>query len=460
LAEKGGAGQAGSPSFSMTEPLPMWRALHEHRRKAAAAAASLVTIVAPARSMAATYHAHDGRSLQAALASAASGAGPATIELSAGTFLPSSTLALSGEVTIVGPSAGPPAKLDGGAVSPSGSDLIVAEARSRLTLSNVEVTGGGAAGTGAAIDVFGALDLDRSTVAGNSGAGVLVQRGASATVGNSTVSDGLDVGIADLGAASLFNATIAGNAGGGVDDAGGALKLTNTIVSGNGSSDCTRGATTSDHSLDGDGSCGVGALSRTNPQLDGLAANGGPTLTRALGPASPAIDAGDGSRCPPEDQRHFVRPEGHCDIGAYQSSATKGPSRSAAGTGAGGLFEGTGGRLVGVRAHGEVRGARRLRITFSVRALIGHAHATFSYVDRARRVELRGLTVRSLAIDRRRGVATLRGSCLRMPGRRRVGVTVVLTSQSSRRSLRLGLSNGYFRSGALLRGSITFLLAK
>jgi hypothetical protein len=432
--------------------------LHEYTRTAAAFAASLVMIAVPARSMAATYHAQDGRSLQAALASAASGAGPATIELSAGTFLPSSTLALSGEVTIVGPLAGPPAKLDGGAVSPSGSDLIVAEARSRLILSNVEVTGGGAAGSGAAIDVFGALDLENSTVAGNSGAGVLVQRGASATVRNSTLSDGLDVGIADLGTASLFNATIAGNAGGGVDDAGGALKLTNTIVAGNGSSDCTRSATTSDHSLDGDGSCGVGALSRTNPQLDGLAANGGPTLTRALGPASPAIDAGDRSRCPPEDQRHFVRPEGHCDIGAYQSSATaKGPSRSAAGTGAGGLFEGTGGRLAGVRAHGEVRGARRSRITFSVRALIGHAHATFSFVDRARRVELRGLTVRSLAIDRRRGVATLRGSCLRMPGRRRVGVTVVLTSHSSRRSLRLGLSNGYFRSGALLRGSITFL---
>jgi hypothetical protein len=121
------------------------------------------------------------------------------------------------------------------------------------------------------------------------------------------------------------------------------------------------------------------------------------------------------------------------------------------------LFEGTGGRLVGVRAHGEVRGARRSRITFSVRALIAHARATFSYVDRARGVRLGWLTVRSLAIDRRRGVATLRGSCLRMPGRRRVGITVVLTSHSSRRGLRVSLSNGYFKNGALLRGSITFL---
>lgn len=436
----------------------MWRALNGHRRKAAAVAASLVVVAVPARSGAATYHARDGRSLQAALASASSGAGPMTIELDAGTFLPSSTLAVSGEVTIVGPSAGPPAKLDGGAVSPSGSDLIVAEARSRLTLSDVEVTGGGAAGSGAAIDVFGALDLESSTVAGNSGAGVLVQRGASATVRNSTLSDGLDVGIADLGTASLFNATIAGNASGGVDDAGGALKLTNTIIAGNGSSDCTRGATTSDHSLDGDGSCAVGALSRTNPRLDGLAANGGPTLTRALGPASPAIDAGDKSQCPPEDQRHFARSDGHCDIGAYQSSAVaKGPSRSPAGTRSGGSFEGPGGRPVGVRAHGELRGARRSRITFSVRALVGHARATFSYIDRARRLALGGLTVRSLAIDRRRGVATLRGSCLRMPGRRRVSVTVVLTSHSSRRSLRIGLSNGYLKNGTLLRGSITFL---
>jgi hypothetical protein len=439
----------------------MFRALHGYGRTAAAFVASLVMIAVPARCLAATYHAHDGRSLQAALASAAAGAGPATIELSAGTFLPSSTLALSGEVTMVGPSAGSPAELDGGAVSPSGTDLIVVEAHSRLTLSNVEVTSGGAAGTGAAVDVFGALDLESSTVAGNSGAGVLVQRGASATVRNSTLSDGLDVGIADLGTASLFNATIAGNASGGVDDAGGALKLTNTIIAENGSPDCTRGATTSDHSLDGDGSCGVGALSRTNPQLGGLAANGGPTLTRALGPASPAIDAGDKSNCLPEDQRHFVRPEAHCDIGAYQSSAAAtGRSRSAAGTGPGGLLKGAGGGPVGVRAHGDLRGPRRSRITFSVWALIGHARATFSYVDRARRLKLEGLTVRSLAIDRRRGVATLRGSCLRMPGRRRVGITVVLTSHSSRPGLRIGLSTGYFKSGALLRGSITFLPSK
>jgi hypothetical protein len=439
----------------------MCRALHQYSHTAAAFAASLLMIAVPARSMAATYDARDGGSLQAALASASSGAGPTTIKLSAGTFLPPSTLVIGGEVTIVGPSAGRSAKLDGGAVSPSGSDLIVVEARSRLTLSNVEVTGGGAGGSGAAIDVFGALDLESSTVAGDSGAGVLVQRGASATVRNSTLSDGLDVGIADLGTASLFNATIAGNATGGVDNAGGALKLTNTIIAENGSPDCTRGATTSDHSLDGDGSCGVGALSRTNPQLDPLAANGGATLTRALGPASPAVDAGDKSNCPPEDQRHFVRPDGHCDIGAYQSSATaKGPSRSAAGTGAGGLFEGAGGRLVGVRAHGDLRGAGRSRISFSVRALIGHARASFSYVDRARRVKLGGLTVRSLAIDRARGVATLRGSCLRMPDRRRVGISVVLTSHSSRRGLRIGLSNGYLKNGALLRGSITFLLAK
>jgi hypothetical protein len=112
---------------------------------------------------------------------------------------------------------------------------------------------------------------------------------------------------------------------------------------------------------------------------------------------------------------------------------------------------------VGVRAHGELRGARRSRITFSVWALVGHARAAFTYIDRARRLALGALTVRSLAIDRRRGVATLRGNCLRMPGRRRVGVTVVLTSHSSRRSLRIGLSNGYFKSGTLLRGSITFL---
>jgi hypothetical protein len=249
---------------------------------------------------AATYHARDGASLQAAVASADAGSGPSTIELSAGAFLPTSTLSISRDVTIVGPSSAPGAKLSGSAVEPFPSDLILVQAHATVTLMNLELTTAGGEGS-AAVDDFGDLDLESSTVAGNSGPGLLVQPGASATVRNSTLSDGLDSGLVDLGTASLVNATVADNDSGGIDDSQGTLSLVNSVVAKNGSSDCTKPAHSSDHSLDSDGTCGVGALSRTDPRLGGLTGNGGPTETQALGDGSPAIGAGDDSKCPTED---------------------------------------------------------------------------------------------------------------------------------------------------------------
>ncbi|MEP6896755.1 MAG: choice-of-anchor Q domain-containing protein, partial [Chloroflexota bacterium] len=51
-----------------------------------------------------------------------------------------------------------------------------------------------------------------------------------------------------------------------------------------------------------------------------LVDNGGPTLTHALLPGSPAIDAGDDAACSAVDQRGIARPQGaHCDIGSYES---------------------------------------------------------------------------------------------------------------------------------------------
>jgi hypothetical protein len=91
-----------------------------------------------------------------------------------------------------------------------------------------------------------------------------------------------------------------------------------------------------------------------------------------------------------------------------------------------------------------------------VRAVVGRARARLSYADPARHVALGALTVSSLAIDGRQGTATLRGSCVQMRHRRRVGVTIVLTSHAAHRSLRIRLSSGYSKSGALLKGSITF----
>src|SRR6266498_1181347 len=70
-------------------------------------------------------------------------------------------------------------------------------------------------------------------------------------------------------------------------------------------------------------SCGAPALT-SDPLLDALADNGGPTKTVALQAGSPAIDAGDDVTCTATpvnnlDQREVTRPQGaHCDIGAYE----------------------------------------------------------------------------------------------------------------------------------------------
>ena len=130
-----------------------------------------------------------------------------------------------------------------------------------------------------------------------------------------------------VGGLTLTNTTINNNTasgdGGGIFDQGGTATLKNTIVSNSPSGgDCSGIITSSGHNLDSDGSCGLtgtGDLSSTNPLLGSLADNGGSTLTHALLPGSPAIDAGDDTAAPPTDQRGVARPKGAAsDIGAYE----------------------------------------------------------------------------------------------------------------------------------------------
>jgi hypothetical protein len=70
-------------------------------------------------------------------------------------------------------------------------------------------------------------------------------------------------------------------------------------------------------------------------------------------------------------------------------------------------------------------------------------------------VVLDQLTVRSLAIDGSRGIATLRGTGVETPSRRRGDVTVALSSHSGVAACAFD-SNGYYKAGSLLSGSIMF----
>jgi hypothetical protein len=61
------------------------------------------------------------------------------------------------------------------------------------------------------------------------------------------------------------------------------------------------------------------SVSPLDPQIAALADNGGPTMTMALLPGSPAIETGTMLGVPTTDQRSIARPQGNAaDIGAYE----------------------------------------------------------------------------------------------------------------------------------------------
>lgn len=219
---------------------------------------------------------------------------------------------------------------------------------------NVDDNGGG----GIHVD-NGSLTLVRSTVTGNNaaagggttslhdnGGGGIYMDGGTLTAVNSTITsneahvpaaviDNGGGGIFTSGTASLLNVTLSHNEatgfGGGAMDSGGgiyreagAVKARNTIIAKNTadlSSNCFGAVTSQGGNLEDAKTCGLtGAtdIVGVDPLLGALAANGGPTRTRALGKLSPAVDTG--SACPASDQRGVARPKGNaCDRGAYEA---------------------------------------------------------------------------------------------------------------------------------------------
>src|SRR5690606_38171707 len=68
---------------------------------------------------------------------------------------------------------------------------------------------------------------------------------------------------------------------------------------------------------------------RYDRSIPNLTDNGGPTLTVALVPGSPAVDAVSPAECPAVDQRDVSRPQGAaCDVGALELQPGVAPSTS------------------------------------------------------------------------------------------------------------------------------------
>jgi len=160
----------------------------------------------------------------------------------------------------------------------------------------------------------GTVTISNSTFANNSagaGGGGLYNRDSKVTISNST-----------------FASNSASN-GGGLYNYGGTTSLGGSIVAKNTGGDCSNyngTLTDNGYNLSSDSSCGftgTGDLQNTDPLLDPLGNNGGPTQTMALQRGSPAIDQVPAAQCPSTDQRGVSRldnGESSCDMGAYESS--------------------------------------------------------------------------------------------------------------------------------------------
>lgn len=229
--------------------------------------------------------------------------------------------------------------LNGGGIA-NFADLEISA--SSFSDNSAYVLGGGLYNTS-----VGNLTLITSTLSGNrtvhnympSGGGVY--NAGNLSMINSTLSENIvegmlavGGGIYNSGSLMLTNSTLSGNIakgdnayGGGIINHG-SMKYTHTIITDSFGGNCVNQGTIhpdSTHNMVRYSNCNVMTNLAGDPLLGPLADNGGPTLTHALLPGSPAIDAGSNAHCPGSDQRGVSRPldgsgDGfaHCDIGAFE----------------------------------------------------------------------------------------------------------------------------------------------
>ena len=216
--------------------------------------------------------------------------------------------------------------------------VMVVSSRAQLTLDHLTVADGTASESGGINNVGGTVIVRNSTFRNNSaegGGGIYNQNNGTVIVVNSTFSSNFGYGVGGIlnngGTLTVINSTFSDNIGGGIFS-NNILNLSNTIlansVSGN---DCINSSGTINATgvnLIEDGSCEISNFpDNTDPMLDSLADNDGPTYTMALLAGSLAIDAANNTICAAApvnnlDQRGAIRPAGSsCDIGAFEYGA-------------------------------------------------------------------------------------------------------------------------------------------
>jgi len=173
--------------------------------------------------------------------------------------------------------------------------------------------GNGTPGSGGSGGIVGAIlassgTIQHATVTANVG-------GAAGAAGQATAGTGGSGSPA--GAGGILISASAGFPGA-IGAFAGAPTIANTLVLDNGTPSCAPGFTDGGHNFVFPDTTCPGTMANAN--LGGLADNGGATMTHALLPGSPAIDAVPaGTACPVTDQRGVARTQtGPCDSGAFE----------------------------------------------------------------------------------------------------------------------------------------------
>ncbi len=221
--------------------------------------------------------------------------------------------------------------------SASGGGIAV-ESGANLTIADSTLSDNRTSGDGGGLAFYGQnLTVENSTIANNT-----VETALNPTdSGYGAYGGGLEAYGENL---AMKNVTIAGNhivdnnggergAGAGIESEFDTYEVVNTIIADNTAAQVNEPGQCSDeapipslgHNLEsaepaGEPRCFEAPTDLMGePQLAALGNNGGETDTMAIGPGSPALDAGNAALCLPTDQRGVARPYGSgCDIGAYE----------------------------------------------------------------------------------------------------------------------------------------------
>jgi hypothetical protein len=214
------------------------------------------------------------------------------------------------------------------------------------TLVNCTINGNSSGSFGGGIDNPAILRMTNCTLSGNSSgnwSSFLSSGGILNSTSTGFYPQGTNAILYLTDCTVVSNTPGAGTAGGVLNQ--GTVYVQNTIIANNASNDFAGTLISQGYNLIGNtNGCTLtndltGNIYGVDPLLGPLQYNGGITLTHALLPGSPAIDAGPANAAPFTDERGLARPQGAADdIGAYEYSAVPMPGQVALATAIDGSF--------------------------------------------------------------------------------------------------------------------------